>query len=136
MEKLIALHKHWCTANSVKVRLGIPFATPSNVPAHLTALARMNSDFFATSVWYALLYVVIEGYRELSLRDQLIDELLKDEDRVGALRRFRNGLFHYQENPLGQKLLTFLENEGSHIWITNLNASFAEFFKRELTLKN
>jgi len=47
------------------------------------------------SLWYALLAVVIEGWTELGLSDPVVDELLQSPF-LHKLRRYRNGVFHYQ----------------------------------------
>jgi hypothetical protein len=48
--------------------------------------------------WYGALYVVTEGYNELRLCDAQVDALLADTAKVLALRRCRNGEFHFQKN--------------------------------------
>ena len=47
------------------------------------------------SYWYGGLYAVIEGWQELGLTDPTIDRLLESPN-VELLRRYRNGVFHYQ----------------------------------------
>lgn len=55
-------------------------------------------EFIAFSaVWFASLYVVIEGWRELKLTDSEIDTLLESE-HVDSLRVFRNATFHFQSH--------------------------------------
>src|SRR5215467_3339419 len=93
MEKLIALHRHWRTAESIRARLHRFSIDPSSSSEHLERYAQMLSNFLATCAWYALLYVVVEGYSELPIKDKQIDFLLRDSDRVASLRRFRNALF-------------------------------------------
>ena len=49
--------------------------------------------------FYSALWVAIEAWRECPLTDETIDELLTDpafEKNVQLLRRFRNGVYHYQ----------------------------------------
>lgn len=84
------------------------------------------------SVWYSLLYVVIESCVELGYHDTEVDAFLSNEDYVSRLRRFRNATFHYQEDPFSSKLLEFLEAENSSGWIRNLSHAFENFFEREL----
>jgi hypothetical protein len=132
----IALHKHWITADAVSYHLrrsveGEPDST-LGVSAQSLELATVLSNFAVVSVWYALLYVVIEGYRELSLTDTKLDELLSSEEFVESLRRFRNAVFHYQENPTPPKLLEFLTAPDSEKWINELNLSFKRYFERQL----
>lgn len=59
------------------------------------------------SLWYATLYVVIEGWNELGLSDPHVDDLLKD-DLTQRLRVFRNQAFHYQKAYDNHRLLEFL----------------------------
>jgi hypothetical protein len=51
------------------------------------------------SYWYAGLYVVIEGWKGLGLRDEKIDSLL-DSPNVDLLRRYRNGVFSFSRRVL------------------------------------
>ncbi len=49
--------------------------------------------------WYAALWVAIDGWRECPLSDDAVDELLTHaafEHNLQLLRRFRNGVYHYQ----------------------------------------
>jgi len=89
----------------------------------------------AIQVYYALLYVVIEGYRELGYEDERLDQALSDEEKVGALRRLRNAMFHFQKNPLNEKLLGFLTAENSEHWIRELNEAFDQFFSKLLPIE-
>jgi len=51
----------------------------------------------SVSAWYASLWVVVEGWKELELDDSSIDKLLNAApEYVDLLRRYRNGVFHYQ----------------------------------------
>jgi hypothetical protein len=92
------------------------------------------SIFAALSVWYSLLYLVVEGYQELAYHDEQADLLLAHTKYVTALRLFRNATFHYQELPLSPKLMTFLEAKDSETWIKKLNRALRSFFERELDI--
>ena len=87
------------------------------------------------SVFYALEYVVIEGYKELKLTDKKIDELLQQENMVDYLRLFRNATFHYQSDPFSEKLIKFLETPESERWIKQIHSAFDVFFTEALGLK-
>ena len=135
--KLIALHTCWLNADSIKARIRAGVLSSKekekikNLPQelqNLLAFGKTHSLFLAISVWYALLYVVIEGYRELNLSNKEVDELLAQEEYVDLLRQFRNAIFHYQKNPISEKLLGFLTMKESEIWIRKLNSAFAAFF--------
>ena len=92
------------------------------------------STFYVLSVWYSLLYVVVEGFQSLRLHDQSVDELLAEEKYIDALRRFRNGTFHYQEEIIPKKLLDFVAVPESGRWIERLNGALNSFFIRELKI--
>lgn len=135
--KLVALHKHWIIADSVKV------AISSNskegdiklLPKNVLNLARMSSMFNRLIVWYALLYVVVEGYLELRMNDEAIDILLKEKEYVAHLRKFRNSTFHYQKHPISEKTLGFLEEDDSARWIQELNLALKLFLEKELKME-
>ena len=136
MRELVALHKHWCTADAVKLTIGVPVHDGlPDWPEELLALAQLHSSFLRIAVWYSLLYVVVEGYRDLKLDDTLINELLANEQMTDALRRFRNAVFHYQEDPVGPKLMAFLEAKESETWAGQLHSAFKAFFEKALPLK-
>jgi hypothetical protein len=110
----------------------MPAEEQPGVPRMFASLGDAMSMFSVLSVWYALLYVVIEGYQGAKLHDKAIDELLAQEDYVSALRRFRNATFHYQGDPIPKKVMEFLTAPESEIWIRNLNGAFDRYLTHEL----
>ena len=90
--------------------------------------------FHRLSVWYALLYVVIEGFKELKLSHPEVDDLLKNEELVDSLRLFRNAVFHYQKDPITEKLLKFLAEKNSEYWIMDINKALEKFFLESLPI--
>lgn len=136
MEKLVALHKHWINADAIKQVVMIKIGgDSSNLPYEIGQLAEIHSSFARLSVLYGLIYVVIEGYKELKYTNEQIDTLLAQDDFVDALRLFRNATFHYQKKPISEKALKFLELEESEIWIRELHIAFKLFFEKELPIK-
>jgi len=87
-------------------------------------------------VYYALLYVVVEGYRAMEYKAQAIDDLLQKEEYVEQLRRFRNAIFHFQKTPITEKFLNFLEAKDSEHWIKELHAEFEKYFHANLPIGN
>jgi hypothetical protein len=77
--------------------------------------------------WYAGLYVVIEGWKELKLNDPEIDKLL-DSRYVDLLRKFRNGMFHFQETI--EKLYPMDETQGTGKWAEDLTDAFDRYFSQ------
>jgi hypothetical protein len=132
MEKLLSLHKHWITADAIKqvIFTDTDYKANDAPPENMMEYAKMHSAFSRMAVMYGLIYVVIEGYRELDLNDSRIDELLEDEKYLDHLRLFRNATFHYQKKPVSEKELKFLEAEGAEHWIRELHYSFQSYFER------
>jgi hypothetical protein len=82
-------------------------------------------------IWYGLLYVVIEGWKELGLADAEIDNLLRQADYVTKLRNFRNAVFHYQRQFLPVKQEGLFADRSMVEWITSLS----DAFKRRLLVE-
>jgi len=135
--KLIALHKHWCTADSVKqfISAELPDIDKLEAEEWIKELGSMASTLHRMSVWYSLIFVVIEGYRELGYGHEQIDALLANEENVDLLRLYRNSTFHYQKDPLTEKARKFLIAKDSEIWIRELNAAFEAFFLENLPIR-
>jgi hypothetical protein len=136
--ELIALHKHWCTADAVKqfISADIPANGNEEYPEWFISLGNAASKFHRLSVWYSLIYVVVEGFRELKLTHPEVDSLLNNEEYVECLRLFRNATFHYQKDPLTEKALKFLEAKDSEKWIKNLSKALESFFLEVLPIND
>ena len=88
-----------------------------------------TGPFMHFSYWFAALYVVIEAWKEeLKLKDSKIDTLL-DSEYCDILRRYRNGVFHYQKRYFNNKF-TSLFDEGDEIgiWANEVHEEFSRYF--------
>jgi hypothetical protein len=80
------------------------------------------------SYWFSSLYVVIEGWTQLRLKDKEIGVLLNSPN-VQLLRRYRNGVFHFQKDYFDERFLVFLRDGINRIeWIKKLHDEFKRFF--------
>ena len=129
---LLVLHDHWLTAEAVFDYVEADFVEPT--PTFKEVFEDRSRMYRVSEVWIALIYVVIEGYEGLNVRDERIDALLTDAERVTALRRFRNALFHPQTELYGKKFTDFMFDEDNHIWCVAVNAAFRAFFAREVPM--
>jgi hypothetical protein len=137
MMAMEALHRHWLTADSVrhwalqgiKAEERLPHA-----PRDANEWVRFASQFLAVSAWYGLLYVVVEGYRRLGVKDDAIDVLLADEVRTDSLQRFRDAVFQYQEDPLSDKMIDVILDKEFDAWANSLNRHFKAFLEQQLVL--
>src|SRR5438034_11479481 len=75
------------------------------------------------------IYLVIEGWKHLGLKDDRIENLL-ESSFVDRLRLFRNATFHYQKEPISWKHLQFFgtEEEQTEVWLNDLYREFERFF--------
>jgi hypothetical protein len=134
LHDLAVLHRYWIAADSVKIFVGM---TVPDEKGHSHRLERPNmtafdpqyiSSFYRLSIWYALLYVVAEEYREKEYADETIDKLLADEKMVGLLRRSRNATFHFQRDFFSEKFWGLYLEAGSEKWVQELHRAFDRFF--------
>jgi hypothetical protein len=69
--KLFALHGHWCIAASVKYAVFHESGDAreaeliKQLGPELSTFAELQLSMYRLSVFYALSYVVVEGYREI-----------------------------------------------------------------------
>ena len=86
--------------------------------------------------YYSSMYVVAEGWQEIGLENQEIDELLSSEN-LRLLKRFRNGTFHFQKSFPTEKWTDFIYsvNETAD-WIDDLYQSFSKYFWAEENWKS
>nr|WP_315429152.1 hypothetical protein [uncultured Albidiferax sp.] len=134
---LASLHKHFLAADAVKQLLftKIPDSSSKfNLAPELQEAAQQFSSMLRLQVFYALIYVVVEGYKELACQDAEVDRLLGNAEFVDSLRRFRNANFHFQEDPFSPKLVDFLHAEGSEDWVRALYFALDNFFTEKLKL--
>ena len=104
--------------------IGDPRLGPFIFPSTKTGLAM--------GLWLGTLYVVVEGWQEAKLSDPEIDRLLTSAN-VPLLRRFRNGMFHFQGDEwLSTKLSNFAHSPDSVPWTDTLMKEFGRYFFTEM----
>jgi hypothetical protein len=121
-----ALHRYYIWANRLRDFMDKALAarrtqSPPDFPDWLA-----NDVGLFMSHWYAALYVVIEGYRELGFHDPKIDALLASPN-VELLRRYRNGVDHFQKDYFDARFVEFMTPGDTPRWIRDLNREFGRF---------
>ena len=91
---------------------------------------RHPTSFVWLTYYYGSLYVVIEAWQQLKLRNPLIDFLLEHQQGIiSLLRRFRNGAFHYQEELENPKTLQLFQTGEKHVLLIHLlHDSFVRYY--------
>lgn len=134
--KFESLYGHWINCNDIWMLVDFNLETSSEFPIEWMRAANLYQKFFRLTVAYSLLYVVIEGYNTLRLKDKEIDELLNERKLVNSLKLLRNSIFHYQKNPLPLKLKKFIDDKESAEWARKLRKAFEFFFINVITKNN
>lgn len=84
------------------------------------------------SYWYGTLYTVVEGWKELNYSDSKIDGLL-DSSTIELLRRYRNGVFHYQQNYSDNRFTDlYAEGKDAVVLIRKLTEELGRYFLEKL----
>lgn len=122
---LLALHKYFLNADFLR-DVFLRRIRRKQSPLAADPFTSMD-DQIALSLWYAAVYVVIEGWRSVNLADAELDVLLADS-HVDKLRRFRNQVFHYQREYDNPRLLEFLGSDDADAraatnWINRTHAA-------------
>lgn len=132
--RVMALHKYFLNADFAR-DVFMRRTNREQSPAEVDFASSMD-DSIALSLWYATVYVVIEGWRATEISDSEVDALLGD-DRVDDLRRFRNQIFHYQPAYDNPKLLEFLgtgdaDAQEATAWIRRTHAALGRAIAQAL----
>lgn len=122
--EIFTLHRYFIWANKMR--------TLFNVILKLKKRIRKSQyeieSFMYMSYWYAGLYVVIEGWKELGLADKKIDPMLESPN-VKLLRRYRNGVFHFQKKYYDKRFMDFVHyGQDAISWVKILNREFGRYF--------
>jgi len=122
-----ALHRYFIWANKMRTHFDELLAKWKNIKGREN-IALIEDNMYM-SYWYAGLYVVIEGWQGLKLQDTVIDNLLKREDYVDLLRKYRNGVFHYQKDYFDSRFAeVWFQKKEFVTWIRELNGQFGRYF--------
>ena len=116
-----ALRRYFVTAETMRVRA--QKMMDKYGPDELMFDKPQFAKFFGyTSLWFSTLWVALDGWRELGLSDDHIQEVL-DDDRMDLLRQFRNVTFHFKREYVAPRHLAFLTAEDSMAWVFNAHYS-------------
>jgi hypothetical protein len=136
--EIVALHRHFVTAQAIKhfISADVPETVKTDeLDEDLLEAAKLISRVFRLQVFYALLYVVVEGFQELGCHDPAVDSLLARSELVTALKRFRNGTFHFQPEPITTpKVEELVDIPGSEEWTFGLYVALQAFFEKSIPM--
>ena len=121
----LALHRYFLQSNQMRTHYD-----PRLVRDRAASVddEKWTEQWIDLSLWYGCLYVVIEGWQRLGAADPEIDGLLASQ-HVALLKRFRNGVFHYQRRYWDNRFSDFVvQGAESAAWARQLNAAIGRYF--------
>ena len=122
LKPVLALHRYYIWADRFRILFEGTCPELAQCPPTAEALWVHDAMLFM-SYWYSSLYTVVEGWQKLQLDDPLINELLESPN-VTLLRRYRNGVCHYQRQYGDPRFLDVMESQGVVPWVRELNLAF------------
>lgn len=129
-QTIVTLHRYFIWANGV--RTIFDSLLEKEAGQDLKERKKWNIEMtMYMSLWYGLLYTVIEGWEQLKLSDKVIDQLLASNNK-DLLRRYRNGVFHFQEDYNDERFEKFFQEKTTVEWIRSLNKEFGRWFLEQL----
>ena len=126
--QLFALHRYFIWSDRMRVH----FDNALRNKEKLDHGSFQIETFLYMSYWYGGLYVLIEGWKELKLSDQKVNSLIESPN-VDLLRRYRNGIFHFQKDYYDKRFMDFMsEGENCAVWVRQLRKAFGDYFLKNL----
>lgn len=129
MTPILALHRYWIYSNRMREKFEAAILNPDwvslarDTKIDPTLVFWIHDPGIFMSYWYG----VIEGWGELNLSDPAVDLLLSSPN-VGLLRRYRNGIFHYQKDYFDERFHEFMASKDSVPWVRDLTKAFGDYF--------
>lgn len=123
---MFALHRYFIQADEMRKLFGLTLNKVTTADDRDT-----DTDSIARSIymglWYGSLCVVVEGWGKLKLCDPTI-EILLASPYVTLLRKYRNGVFHYQPTYYDERFFGFMRKEDTPEWVHTLHLEFGRYF--------
>ncbi|MHC4560520.1 MAG: hypothetical protein ACYS80_24840 [Planctomycetota bacterium] len=123
------LHRYFVWANRLRDDFQSEIQSQGPPPSDKMKLRHwLVRPFAYFSMWMAMLYVVCEGWSKLGMVAPSVESLLS-KDRLQFLRRYRNGVFHFQKTYFDRRFTEFID-QGDAIgdWADNLHLAISEHF--------
>lgn len=132
-ERLGIIHKHWIWANTIKLLFDNEIKNPQNKDIKIENLIIRPYGTYM-SLWYGLLFVVLEALKEENI---IISEIQEDiNDIYDSLRVYRNAVFHAQEKYWSPKFFEIMEKTNSVRKIWNVHKKVGDFLLKEIQNEN
>ena len=120
------LHRYFIWAN--RMRIHFDEVLKKHIKNEINNHGFDIESMMYMSLWYGLLYVVIEGWKTLKIQDVIINNLLTSPN-TEMLKEYRNAVFHYSKKRYyDNRFEAFYKETTSGKWARELNSEFSRFF--------
>lgn len=116
-----ALRRYFVTAETMRRRsqkMIDKYGPDELMPDH----PQFDKFFAYTSLWLSTLWVALDGWQQLGIVDDHMQEVIAD-DRMLLLRDFRNVTFHFMREYLAPRHLAFITADDSMTWAIDAHYS-------------
>lgn len=128
---LASLYRYFIWADRLREYFEKAIVTSKEMESSLESMWADDYGLFM-SHWYGALYVVVEGWKGMGLKDPVVDKLLESTN-VDLLRQFRNGAFHFQKEYFDNRFTKFWYDSKQTVhWVRKLNIALGRFFLKEM----
>ena len=137
-DKLKSLHAYFVRASSMhEIVMRMPdivaSANVDGTPEELRPALALVEAHNILAVFYALMFVVIEGVQDCAVSDPALDELFRSP-HLDRFRRFRNAIFHFQPAfPFSDKQAEFMVEPDSEKWAKSVWRELNRWFGDTIT---
>ncbi len=118
----MSLHKYWIRASIIKAKLSKATKKIGPKPSML----EVEIAEYYMQILYSLIYVVVEGWQELGLKEEKVDQFLENRKFVSMLKSYRNKTFHFQKSYFQQAHKNFYDEDGTAMWAFDLHKCLGE----------
>lgn len=123
-----SLHKYFIWANRMREHFYKLVPVVANAPTQDRFSTEAIEAELYMNFWYGELHVVIEGWQELGLSDPIVDGLL-DSPNLELLKRYRNGVFHFQKDYFDDRFIDFMtKGRDTASWVFDVNDAIGTYF--------
>lgn len=114
--RAFVLHRYFISAHLMRREFERELDREVDTPTGLSI-----KGYAFLSLWYAALYVTVEGWQQSEFSDPVVDSLLADETKLNLLRIYRNSIFHFQPDYWPEKKIGFLKGSETALWVRELH---------------
>lgn len=124
------LHRYFIWADRMRIHFEQELRKRGNCAS--SGFELKVEEFMYMSLWYAQLYTVVEGWKELKLSDSVVDKLVAQTHYVSRLRKYRNCVDHFQKDYFDDRFTKFVASGDSAVWVGNLQQAFSQYFLQRM----